>query len=114
MDKARDLAAGPGSELQQFRGYPDWVINQCMLLSEAKWDISRRSLDKEEKWLRGIFYPVLDQTLSSLTHRFKQIKDTFSCMSFFLPRLFELIRNDFEDTEKLVLERAAISPVPPN
>ena len=34
-------------------------------------------------------------------------------MSFFSQRSFELIKNDFKDTEKLVIERAAISSVAP-
>ena len=68
-----------------------------MVLRQAEWNNCHRPHSNEEEWKRGTFYTALNQMLSSLFCRFEKIKD-ITCIRL---RMFDLIRNEFKDTDKL-------------
>ena len=95
------------SQLQKLRDESDRVTNEVSNFKNTVWDTERmrscrtRDGTGEDLWIRKTFYPVLDQMMSSLKRRYKQNKDIFSAMSWFSPKRFKMLQENFKTSEEL-------------
>ena len=103
--KAIDLMYGAMSQLQKLRDEPDHVTNEVSNFKNTVWDTERmrscrtRDGTGEDLWIRKMFYPVLDQMMSTLKRCFEQNKDIFSAMSWFSPKRFKMLQENFKTSE---------------
>ena len=99
LGKANDLVYGAMSQLQKLRDEPDRVTNEVSNFKNTVWDTERmrscrtRDGTGEDLWIRKMFYPVLDQMMSSLKRRFEHNKDILSAMSWFSPKRFKMLQD---------------------
>ena len=108
--QANALVAGALDSIQRLRNDYSRVEEQVKKFKDSKWDREkqrpcRNSNQTEDSpeviWRREIFYPVLDQIISSIKSRFDQNKEIFDAISLFSPKRFASLLDNYRNCEDL-------------